>query len=207
MSEHIRIELIPNDEGLAYDLTITAACTLADYIQGLDAFLDEKVAACLGCDLCCYQRIPLTLPDMRNYCGTDDAALLRFIAAKTVVRKNGLALDIRLKQGADERCIFLDETEARCLDHPHRGLVCHTYICLPQTERARRLREFLINEGEDALIGHLFALNALPQFQALAAGYPPKPAWEGKGYDELYLRDLLDDELFALLSDTEPARG
>ena len=56
----MEFEIIKVDDGFAYDVRLLDEnATVGDYIRLLDEFLDEKVAPCLGCDLCCSQRIPV----------------------------------------------------------------------------------------------------------------------------------------------------
>lgn len=198
MSKGVHVYLVETEAGLAYDVAIADdEASVGQYIAALDAFLVANVAACHGCDLCCHQRIPLTLPDVYHYSGNLEINL--FLEAKTVVSPIGGALDIRLRQGEDDRCIYLDAQDRRCLDYEHRGVVCHTYICIPQTPRARDLRETLINEGEDALIAHLLHGGFLPQYADWRADYAIKPTWEGKTYAEILIRDVVPPALWARL--------
>jgi Fe-S-cluster containining protein len=144
----LEFEIIKVDDGFAYDVRLLDEnATVGEYIRLLDEFLDEKVAPCLGCDLCCSQRIPLTLPDIYTYAGKERDSIAAFLKEKAEVRYNGKAVDIKLGQREDDSCIFLDRENQKCSDHIHRSLTCHTYICLPQTPRARALREELINKG------------------------------------------------------------
>lgn len=197
----ITVSLVKVEDGLAYDVKIEyEKATLWQYIETLDRFLDERVAPCLGCDNCCYQRIPLTLPDIYHYAGQEKAGISAFLNKSAVMEKDGPALDVKLRQGEEGICIFLDGDEQRCTDYPHRSLVCHTYICLPQTSRAREMREHLINEGEDALIGVLFQLGLCEGYEDLAAAYPIKPQWQGKHYDEILLKDVLPAELWETMT-------
>lgn len=200
-NQTIAVHLVKTEEGLAYDVTILeGSATLWQYIKALDDFLDEKVAPCLGCDNCCYQRIPLTLPDIYSYAGQGQDAIAAFLRQRAEIRKKGYALDIQLRQGVNGICTFLDGAEQRCTDHSHRSLVCHTYICLPQTGRARELREFLINEGEDALAGALFQMGLCDQWRDLEKDYPVKPQWQHKTYQEILLKDVLSSDLWAKLT-------
>ena len=198
-NEPLKIEIVETEEGLAYDVTVAADdATVGDYIRFFDAFLEEKIAPCLGCDLCCSQRIPLTLPDVATYAGDDGtAAFAAFIEKYATITFDGKAVDIKLAQRTDGSCIFLDRERHRCLDHPHRGLVCHSYICMPQTERSRALREALINDGEDALIGELFRRGIVDDAER-AAFYPPDPRWQ-KPFKDIPLKSVLPPAVFAAL--------
>ena len=193
----LEFSIIRAGDGFAYDVRLLdEEATVADYIRLLDAFLDEKVAPCLGCDLCCSQRIPLTLPDIYTYAGKEKESIAAFLEEKAEIRRDGRAVDIKVAQRENGSCVFLDEEHHRCADHPHRSLVCHTYICLPQTARARDLREELINGGEDALAGALFDLGILTDGEK---DYPVDPRWQGKTFDEIRLRDVLSPSVYTAL--------
>ena len=205
MDNHLKIKLVKTAEGFAYDVEILEEnATVGQYIEALDAFLDAKVAPCLGCDNCCYQRIPLTLPDLYAYGGREKARVAAFLQDRVQIEKKGRALDLYLRRDAAEACTFLDRQQQRCLDHPHRSLVCHTYICLPQTARANALREFLINDGEDAAFGALFHWGLLEDFNACRESYPIKPAWQGKTHQEVLLKDVLPAKLWETLTSPLP---
>lgn len=193
----LEFSIIRAGDGFAYDVRLLdEEATVADYIRLLDDFLDEKVAPCLGCDLCCSQRIPLTLPDIYTYAGKEKDSIAAFLEEKAEIRRDGRAVDIKLAQREDGSCVFLDREGHRCGDHPHRSLVCHTYICLPQTARARDLREELINGGEDALAAALFDLGILTEGEK---DYPVDPRWQGKTFDEIRLRDVLSPSVYTAL--------
>ena len=195
--ETLEFSIIRAGDGFAYDVRLLdEEATVADYIRLLYAFLDEKVAPCLGCDLCCSQRIPLTLPDIYTYAGKEKDSIAAFLEEKAEIRRDGRAVDIKLAQREDGSCVFLDREGHRCADHPHRSLVCHTYICLPQTARARDLREELINGGEDALAAALFDLGILTEGEK---DYPADPRWQGKTFDEIRLRDVLSPSVYTAL--------
>lgn len=195
----LAFEIIKVEDGFAYDVhLLDERATVADYIRLLDAFLDEKVAPCLGCDLCCSQRIPLTLPDIYTYAGKERNSIAAFIKEKAEVRYNGKAVDIKLGQRGDDSCIFLDRENQKCSDHIHRSLTCHTYICLPQTPRARDLREELINKGEDALVAALFDLGLLED-DGRSEHYPINEVWQNKTFDEILLKDALSPSVYEAL--------
>jgi Fe-S-cluster containining protein len=195
----LNIEIISVKDGFAYDVTVNDEnATIGDYINMLDVFLEEKVAPCIGCDLCCKQRIPLTLPDLYTYAGKKKEDIEAFLKEKAVIKKSGSVYDVQLAQRNDGSCIYLDQKNQRCLDHSQRSLVCHTYICLPQTERARNLREELINNGEDALFGALFDLGILEEAKG-KENYPRNPLWQGKSFDEIKLKEVLSPSVYKAL--------
>lgn len=192
----LEFEIIKAGDGFAYDVhLLDEEATVADYIRLLDEFLDEKVAPCLGCDLCCSQRIPLTLPDIYTYAGKERDSIAAFLKEKAEVRYNGKAVDIKMAQREDDSCVFLDRENQKCSDHIHRSLTCHTYICLPQTPRARALREELINKGEDALVAALFELGLLED-EGRSVHYPIVPQWQGKTFEEIKLKEVLSPSVY-----------
>lgn len=195
----LAFEIIKVENGFAYDVwLLDENATVGDYIRLLDEFLDERVAPCLGCDLCCSQRIPLTLPDIYTYAGRERNSIAAFLKEKAEVRYNGRAVDIKLAQRNDDSCIFLDRENQKCADHIHRSLTCHTYICLPQTSRAREMREELINKGEDALVAALYDLDLL-EGKERREHYPVNPLWQNKSFDEILLKDVLSPSVYAAL--------
>lgn len=195
----LAFEIIKVEDGFAYDVRLLDEnATVGDYIRLLDEFLDEKVAPCLGCDLCCSQRIPLTLPDIYTYADRERNSIAAFLKEKAEVRYNGKAVDIKLAQRKDGSCIFLDRENQKCSDHIHRSLTCHTYICLPQTPRAREMREELINKGEDALVAALYDLDLL-EGKERGENYPVNSHWQNKSFDEILLRDVLSPSVYAAL--------
>ena len=195
----LNFEIVKIEDDYCYDVSIIDdTATVADYISELDDFLDAKVAPCIGCTLCCSQRIPLTLGDFYTYAGHNHANIRSFLQQFCHVATDG-RVDIRLKQVDDEACIFLDVAGQKCGNHQRRSLVCHSYICLPQTERARNLREALIDGGENALVGSLLSLSFLPGVMATAEDYPLDMVWEGKDFDQICLKDTLDEALYSIL--------
>ncbi len=194
-NEPLQFQMIQIDDGFAYDVRVVSEeASVGDYIRLLDRFLDETVAPCFGCDNCCSQRIPLTLPDLYTYAGKDPEEIRVFLKEKCEVVCQGRVVDVKLAQRSDRSCIFLDREKKCCSDHLHRSLVCHSYICIPQTERARLLRETLINKGEDALIGSLCRWGVIDA--SFAGSYPPEPGWEGKDFEEILLKEVLPLSVF-----------
>ena len=194
-NEPLQFQMIRVDDTFAYDVrVISEKASVGDYIRLLDRFLDETVAPCFGCENCCLQRIPLILQDLYTYAGKDPEKIAVFLKEKCEIVYGGRAVDVKLAQRPDQSCVFLDREKKCCSDHLHRGLVCHSYICIPQTERARLLRETLINKGEDALIGALCRWGTIDA--AFAEDYPSDPSWEGKDLDEILLKDVLPRSVF-----------
>ncbi len=201
MEPCIEVALTKFGDNFGYDIRIhSKEATIAHYISAIDRFLEEKVAPCLGCDSCCYERLPLTLPDLYHYAGKEEGNIHRFVLDHCDFGAYGPALDIKLKQKENGACIFLDPGAKRCNHYLGRGLVCHTYICLPQSEEAAEIRSALVNQGEDALIGYLLSTgpqNHLPlSLVKRQKDYPILPLWQGKEYEEILLKDILPPSLW-----------
>ena len=188
------------EKDLCYDVRVLREdASVADYIRELDDFLDDKVAPCIGCTLCCSQRIPLTLGDFYTYAGKNRINIKCFLEQFCEVRTDGSVVDIKLKQMEGGDCIFLDAPNQKCGNHQRRSLVCHTYICLPQTARGRGLREALIDRGENALVAYLLSAGFLPSVMATSEDYPLDKVWQDKTFEEILLKDTLTEELWESL--------
>lgn len=147
---------------VGYDLQVAdPEVTVGDYLAALEEFLataalDKRLnpgGRCLGCDLCCHERIPLTSIDyfhlVEHLTGGDGVA---FLVRFTRVTVNGRVVDISLQRDEAGRCCFLDPREKMCRIYPVRPFVCRTFTCAPASRRARRLRSIVTNVGEDELV-------------------------------------------------------
>ncbi len=148
---------------LGYDLAVTGeGATVQDYLDALGAaikkvpFYRAKNAGgrCFGCPLCCAERAPLTYIDvlrLKSYTGFS-GDLGQFLDRAAFIVANGRAVDIVLRRREDGFCLFLDEKSFLCTVYPVRPLVCQTYICGPLSRRAAKLKELVVNAGEDELV-------------------------------------------------------
>ncbi|RJX19299.1 MAG: YkgJ family cysteine cluster protein [Desulforudis sp.] len=109
---------------------------------------------CRGCDLCCQERIPLTSIDVLRLKAQVAPAesLTGFVRTHANVSVDGGAVDITLRLDRQGRCQFLHPDGRTCRVYTSRPLVCQSFICCPQTKRARKLRERIVNVGEDELV-------------------------------------------------------
>ncbi len=146
----------------ACDVQIThPGATVQDYLDALNDFIRKNCPPCNGCTACCWERVPLTYPDVavflrdgrfgRQFKGMP-SALLSFLQQYGYVYVDGPVVDIGLGFKADGSCIFLDTRQNRCSVYPLRPLVCQTYICRRFTRRARELRSLVVNAGMDELV-------------------------------------------------------
>ncbi len=65
----VKIKLVKGSDGmLNYDVQILdQQASVQDYLDALNDFQEEKVAPCDGCSNCCWERVPLTAPDVLRY--------------------------------------------------------------------------------------------------------------------------------------------
>ena len=157
--------LLQNFNGdYGYDLVVTDdSATIQDYLDALNYAIEKytltrgrkKVALCQGCELCCAERAPLTAIDLSNikdYLKVCDESLQKTLDRIGYIVVNGPAVDITLRRGEDERCVFLGRKNKLCSIYSARPLVCQTFICCPSSIKAARLREIIVNYGEDELV-------------------------------------------------------
>jgi len=179
MNPKVKVIPVKIKNKTGYDIQITdSTATVQDYLDALNyAILREPLARtrapgkgkkCYGCDLCCGERIPLTLPDalalsallaqragssnVQNSSASNFPQLQKFLARYGYVLVEGRAVDITLRLDEDGFCPFLDRKRRLCTVYEARPLVCQTFICCPQTRRARDLRSAIVNTGEDELV-------------------------------------------------------
>ncbi|MDP3044590.1 MAG: YkgJ family cysteine cluster protein [Bacillota bacterium] len=186
------------------------AATVQDYLDVVNEAIERgrlfrgraERADCLGCDLCCQERIPLTSIDvLRLYSPLVPEPLTAFIRKHAHISVDGGAVDITLRRDRQGRCLFLRPGEGTCRIYDLRPLVCQTFICCPQTKRARRLREQIVNVGEDELVRQWLMenqrLNTTPHIDETSGrhrvrldDWPLTPFSGKKAYDEVLLRSV-----------------
>lgn len=216
---NVKVYLTQFEDSFGYDLVIlNEEATIQDYLDALNDFQEKTVAECKGCDNCCWERIPLTSIDVCTYLNNPNitmelpdtpSLLTSFVHKYCYVFAEGPAMDIMLKHQSNGACFFLDTNQKICTNHTARSLVCQTFICLPHSERAGKLRDTLLNVGEDELVRqYLLESEKLGTPVKVDEGtnptlnlddYPPT-AYEGKkSYAEVKIRDVVSDELFGEL--------
>ncbi|MCR4418961.1 MAG: YkgJ family cysteine cluster protein [Clostridia bacterium] len=117
----------------------------------------------------------------------------------------GRAVDITLRRGEEGECVLLDRQAGLCRRYDLRPLVCRTYLCSPVTRRARRLRETLVNLGQDELVRLLlecagpegFPINEADAPDLRPEDWTDKNAFSGKtDYGQVLLREVLPARLW-----------
>lgn len=216
--DKVRISLKELDQdSWGYDVQVLdASATVRDYLDALNQFQDEKVAPCLGCSGCCWERAPLTAPDIFTFGEIlfdgriSDRPIRRFLESYGIVYAKDGMVDIILRRDEEGACIFLDKQHHQCKHHRLRSLVCQTYICLPKSRRAAELRGQLVNAGENELVRR-YALEYHGQPPHVDEGGGPVDweAYEGKGFtdktsfEDILLRDVVDEALWKRLTAKE----
>jgi Fe-S-cluster containining protein len=69
MNNKVEIKLLKEGGGLlSYDVRVLdQEASVQDYLDALNGFQEEKMASCDGCSNCCWERVPLTAPDVWRY--------------------------------------------------------------------------------------------------------------------------------------------
>lgn len=186
VGERVRIETVRIHGVNGYDLWVAdPAASVGDYLQALNRAIEElpldreraRRGVCKGCDRCCAERLPLTSIDVLLLCqATGVPSLPAFLALYGHVLVDGRVVDITLARRDDGYCCFLDPSTRTCRLYAARPLVCQTFICCPHTKRARRLREAVVNKGEDELVRQWFAeTSKAGREPVIHEGYDPRP--------------------------------
>ncbi|WP_066635028.1 YkgJ family cysteine cluster protein [Desulfolucanica intricata] len=204
-----------------YDLEITdERATVQDYLNALNEAIIRaslfrsrtKVRKCEGCDLCCAERVPLTWIDicrLREIMKHRSATIQKVLDKYGYIVVDGPVVDIMLRRSQDNRCSLLDRSKGLCTIYHIRPLVCQTFICCPLSRRAERLREAVVNKGEDELV-RMWLLEARAEHKKplIHEGYRPRPElrdWPPTpfagctNYNEVYLKSLCSKSLWTEL--------
>jgi|LFRM01.1.fsa_nt_gb Fe-S-cluster containining protein len=219
------------DGTLGYDISVDEnGVTVQDYLNALNAALmtldlsrsREDRKSCRGCDLCCGERIPLTIidllvlaesPAVRGTLGGslsgEHKVLAEMLRRFSHVYVDGRSVDITLRLGEDNKCIFLERETKTCSVYDFRPFVCQTFICCPASKDALELREAVVNAGEDELVRRWleFAEAGLCGFWYDEADSPDvdledwvKGPFTGKSsYSQVLIKDVLPPGLWARL--------
>lgn len=180
----VNVDIIPvNIRGqLGYDVLVyNEQATVQDYIDALDSFIEHSgchrtrnaaADSCYGCNICCQERIPLTLVDALTVSDNNINKCFREIV---YVYVEGRVVDITMGLDEQGRCIFLDKERGTCSNYLKRPLVCHTFVCCPSTRTAKDLREEIVNSGEDELVRSWFKIKGTDGRLVIHEGISPNP--------------------------------
>lgn len=223
IQQKVQITVVKFGRENGYDVKINDEyASVQDYLNALNKAIETLPLTrarsgrkdCAGCDLCCAERAPLTWIDVINLKRHfnikerhfDIQALLKKIGYTVI---DGPVVDIMLRRGKDNKCIFLHKEKKLCNIYQFRPLVCQAFICAPSTRRAIWLWELVVNKGEDELVRRwLLEAQRTGRNLIYDKGYNPGPClsdWEPTpfsnkySYREVLLKDLCSQKLWKLL--------
>lgn len=174
-------------------------------IEGnLERLWPENKADCCGCHLCCHEPLPVTSIDAANICRAKGITLVEAYQYLWVqVEQN--VVDITLKRGKDQRCVFLQEN-GLCSIYTHRPFLCQTYICCQTTAAMEEIRSQVVNQGMDELIrlsilafrqeGKSLPLNRARNPHIDLKDWPPNVFTGKDNYSGMVLKRVLSSDLF-----------
>ncbi len=210
-----RLEILPwyRRGHLGADILITSEqATAEDYCQAFDEYIlsgeyyrqRSAVLSCEGCDICCQERIPLTALDVLGRQELPELGLSGFFQRYTYITVSGRVVDIALARNSAGKCIFLDPHTRKCRSYAERPLVCRTYLCTYFSPRLKKLREALVNSGEDELV-RLWAAGGKKQGYIIHEADEPDVhvsdwranSWTGKtSYSQIKLQEIVTPALW-----------
>ena len=216
-----RIQIIPltvtDDLGLdslGCDIIINDdAATVADLLTALDEFAGQYLSDCKGCDGCCRERAPLIAADIPALASLLPATTFPAHAvceafAEITISKNGAA-DIFFRRDKNSgACCLLDTLNKCCTAHPCRAFVCRSHFCIPRSDALSRLREEIVNIGENELTRLLLAEEAKGaqplngkrlNDQLSAEDYPLNPQSNKNSYADIIIKQTVSSELWQQL--------
>lgn len=239
------IRIIPekfDNGGMGYTVSLSVdisegeeACldvSVQDYLNALnEAILSHNLfrargdnnGQCQGCDVCCGERMPLTLIDLiilaqnprvmdalgEDFQSDPEKTLAKMIKRFCRVYVKGDTVDITLRLADDGKCPFLNRQTKTCSLYDSRPFVCQAYICCPASNEALKVRQAIVNAGEDELVRWWLdcAQKASMDYWYDEADNPrvdpddwQRGPFSGKtSYDEVLLKEILSPELLARL--------
>lgn len=214
----MNVRLLPynmeNKKGI--DIVITnEMATVEDYLDELEKYIETcpldrlraNVSTCVGCEVCCQERMPLTNIDKYNLAAVFnlDGSEADFYNKYTKTIIKGRNIDIVFANGEEGKCILLDSKNKLCTRYKKRPFVCRTYICCPVSERAERLRQELVNSGEDALVaewiekmqkGEVFIYELGEEADIRPEDWKGN-GWTGKdSFAKVYIKEVISEKLW-----------
>jgi hypothetical protein len=214
MLKMIEIKHLKIEGKMGYDIKIRKKyATIQNLLENLNRFIEQEPlqrlwppgrSNCYGCDLCCYERIPLTSIDVKQIMDFKGISLIG-VFKYLWVEAQEKAIDISLRRKRDGSCTFL-QSNGTCAIYEKRPFVCQTYICCPSTAEVNELRSQVVNQGMDELVRislQAFALRG----QTLPLNFSLRPrirsedwgknVFSGKeDYSQILLRKVLSSDLF-----------
>lgn len=209
MIECFPILFANNEQGM--DLCVhSEKATVMDFCQAVERFITENnfrrqraiVATCEGCDICCQERIPLTSVDIYKFKENLFPELLldAFLKRYTYVSITDRVVDIYLARDIHDQCIFLDKNK-KCKAYLYRPFTCQTYLCIRFSNKVAKLREYIVNSGEDELVRMWLQLKEPIVHEAYQININPQDypesIWTGKrNYQDILLKDIVSQDFW-----------
>jgi len=200
-----------------YDIKVRDSnATVQDYIDALNRFIEITPCSrarapeknpCYACNLCCQERIPVTLIDAYNLGGKSNIA--EVITGFFHVYVEDRVVDITMGLDDSGCCRFLDPQKGICANYINRPMVCQTFICCPATDEAKQLREEVVNAGEDELVRSWFKSGKQAGRYIISEAvnprldpddYSPTPFSGKTGYAQVRLKDVCAKKLWQKIS-------
>lgn len=185
--------------------------TVGEYLEAMNDFIESGEVSrlwsegrrhCRGCDLCCHEPLPVTSIDVMNICQATDTnitSVFRYLWVEA--RRN--CIDITLRRGAAESCIFLNP-DGTCSIYNYRPFTCQTYICCQTSARTELLRSSVVNLGMDELIrssiqvfkraGGILPVNQSEQAVVRSGDWSPNCFTGKMNYSQVRLREVLTSD-------------
>ncbi len=236
VQEDLRRESVPGVEAVpvqihgraGYDIRVNdPEATVQDYIDAVERFMEQnefyrsrrpELDTCFACDLCCQERIPVTLVDAWNLAGSGANKRLNMEEAggtlKNVIEKllhvfvDRKMVDITMGLDESGRCRLLDLTGI-CTDYGRRPLVCRTFVCCPSARNAKQLREEIVNSGEDELVRAWFGIKGADGLLIMHEAdfprpdprdFPETPFFKAADYTQVKLKDICSPRLWGRIT-------
>lgn len=206
--------------GIGYDIQVTdQQASLLDYLEALNEYIlkgkltrtRQNTDQCEGCDGCCAERIPLTMVDLYMLQQAlqkqgENRTLEQVLRRYAYVKAEGRVVDITLARDEAGRCVFFDPATNKCTIYSFRPLVCQTFICCLASDRARKLREEIVNSGEDQLVKWSLTniawdslFNELWEPDISLEDWEDTPFKNKHSYGEILIKDLCSPDLWQKL--------
>lgn len=216
-SKKVQIREISIGGNKGYDLLVCEDdATVADYLESLNEFIEKgaidrqrhdggrEYPTCKACHNCCRERIPITSVDLWRL--SEEKPINEIFAKYLRVSVQGRVVDITLKLGPEGVCRLNNSDSQLCSIYRNRPFVCQTYICCSLSRRALKLRETVLNTGEDQLVRDWIRMvdegtvepriDEAEDWDLREEDWEPTP-FEGKtSYAEILLKDLCSSQLW-----------
>lgn len=166
-----------------------------------DHIIRKYSDSCIGCSICCSERIPITTIDLiriaagdRNPQSVDEMDIKKLADDIVTVTRFGSCIDVTMKVDEWGICRFWVKDKGICSIYRYRPFACRTYICAPVSRRFEELRTQIINQGQDGLVSLMFCdkeIDDLYKFKNTFA--------DARKYHDIKLRDICNKRLWRML--------